>query len=300
MTATLRKTFHVPFPENGTGDIQIHSLLVTNNNKLVIAQGGIDMNKLKVVSLDNVDEVKEIELGLMRVPFDMALQGDGLVAVSCRNLNTDILLVDVSGADPVISKTVPPPRQYVETALAGGTGDELIVAGWTLSNKGYVDVLSRQGEVIRNIKENLDKVFPEHVVQNGNDLFISATDLNNYQPLLRVDLVTGKSIPTIGTLDLSNITVDTFFQGDVDSAGNLYFPVNGGTCFNGADEAPSAHCVLVIAPDGQIRVLLYGINFYRMATAVAATPTGIAVAWQIEPYGPGSTYHVAVEGYEFA
>nr|KAG5705453.1 hypothetical protein BaRGS_004580 [Batillaria attramentaria] len=299
MTATLRKTFHVPFPENGTGDIEIHSLLVTNN-KLVIGQGGIDMNKLKVVSLDNVDEVKEIELGLMQVPFDMALRGDGLVAVSCKHTFSDILLVDVSGADPVISKTVSPPREYVETAVAGGTGDELIVAGWTLSYIGYVDVLSREGDVIRNIKENWDQVLPEHVVQNGNDLFISATDLNNYQSLYRVDLVTGESISNIGALNLSTITDDTFFQGDVDSAGNLYFAVNGGACFNGADRAPSAHCVLVIAPDGQIRVLLYGINFYRMATAVAVTPTGIAVAWQIEPYGPGSTYHVAVEGYEFA
>nr|KAG5689325.1 hypothetical protein BaRGS_018868 [Batillaria attramentaria] len=299
LTATLRKSFEVPFPENGTADIVIHSLLVTNNNKLVIGQevGGLG-NKIKVVSLDNFDEVKEIDLGASRIPFDMALLSDGLVAVSCK-YSQEISLIDVSGSDPVISGKILPPRKYIETAVSEGTGDELIVAGWTYQRKGYVDVLSRQGDAIRDIQENWDEVYPEHSVRYGSDLYLSVTDLNDERPLYRIELDTGRSISKIGTLDLYALSADKFFQGDVDSAGNLYFAVNGPTCFNGADEAPSARCVLVIAPDGRIRVLLYGRNLYRMATAVAVTPTGVVVAWQIEPWGPGSTYHVAVEGYEF-
>nr|KAG5702016.1 hypothetical protein BaRGS_015751 [Batillaria attramentaria] len=261
MTETLRKTFDVPFPENGTTDVVIHSLIVTHNNKLVIAQEGEGVgNKIKVVSLDKVDEVKEIDLGVLRIPYDMALLGDGLVAVSCT-YSKDILLVDVSGADPVISEAVSSPRSYVESAVAGGSGHELIIAGWTSDAKGHIDVFSREKGVIRNVKENWDQVHPEHAVKNGNDLFITVTDLNNDQPLYRIDLDTGRSIPNIGTLDLSTLAVDTFYQGDVDSAGNLYFPVNGPTCSNAVFE--------------KVKVIF----FLQKVKVVANASADLPVAW---------------------
>ncbi|KAK7499040.1 hypothetical protein BaRGS_00009587 [Batillaria attramentaria] len=147
MTATLKRTFDVPIPDNGTTDLTIKGLLVTNNNKLVIAQEEVvgygSKTKVMVVSLDNVDEIKEIDMGASEEFADMTLLSDGLVAIALM-YDEKILLVDVSGAEPVTSASLTPSREYAQFGVAAGTGDELIIAGWTTDYVGHVDVMSRQ------------------------------------------------------------------------------------------------------------------------------------------------------------
>ncbi|KAK7087474.1 uncharacterized protein [Littorina saxatilis] len=300
MTATPMLRASVgPFPENGSKDIEISSLVVTRSGYLLMgnsAHGG----DLKMVPLNDPHNIQTRSQGRAHGVASMALLSDDQVALTTTNVNR-LYIFNVS--DGVLGwyedMNLLDYDHHYHAVTDGPNGNVVVAGGGWRGASGYVDIVTRKGKLVRNLVSNLTDFDPEQMTSFGGDVYVSSS-YSSEPGLLGFNVESGEVIESIGAFNFSDDQRDlfdpytsTFGQGAFDGAGNLYIAAFSASCR--ANGEKTNFCVLLITPEGETRRLISGTKWVKKAMAVALTPTGLAVAWRIDIRG---RMHAAVELYD--
>ena len=220
MTATPHKVFvATPASARDVKKPWIISIVSTQDEKLVMADR--NNNKVKVVDMSDPHTVSA-SLTVEENPRRLAVLSDGLVAMT--TWKPTIYLLKMSPTLAVTTR-IQTGRQY-DGVGEGLTDHTLLVScGKTVSEPARVDLITREGEVVRTVVDSTmltQLSAPDYLCVSGGCVLLSDERTHT---VYTVDITTGQLVDTLTHTDMVSPG-----QVCVDGEGNIYIASADGQC----------------------------------------------------------------------